>query len=83
MKILLDKLWCHGKLFSETEKMVAGFDLTLQPEAGGATAVLNAKDTGIGIQPGSPPPALVCRISRAIALAGSVSEKSFPWHQNL
>ena len=71
---------CRGELFSETEKLVAGLDMALQPEAGGETAVLNAQDTGIGNHLCSPPPALVCRIASTIALADSVSEKSSPRH---
>ena len=57
--------------------------MTLQPEAGGESAVLNAQDTGIGNHLCSPPPALVCRIASTIALADSVSEKSSPRHHKL
>ena len=63
--------------------MVAGLDMTLQPEAGGESAVLNAQDTGIGNHLCRPPPALICRIANTIALAHSVSERSSPRHHKL
>ncbi len=74
---------CRGELFSETEKLVAGLDMTLQPEADRESAVLNAQDTGIGNHLCRPPPALFCRIASTIALADSVSEKSSPRHHKL
>ncbi|MBW1701455.1 MAG: hypothetical protein JRJ50_04915 [Deltaproteobacteria bacterium] len=39
--------------------------MSLLPEAGGELAVLHAQDTGYGLNPGSPPPALVCRIAKS------------------
>ncbi|MBW1700802.1 MAG: hypothetical protein JRJ50_01550 [Deltaproteobacteria bacterium] len=39
--------------------------MPLLPEAGGELAVLHAQDTGYGLNPGSPPPALVCRIAKS------------------
>ena len=42
--------------------------MRLQPEVGGESAVLNAKDTGICNHLCSPPPALVFRIASTIAL---------------
>ncbi|MBW1736758.1 MAG: hypothetical protein JRJ69_04160 [Deltaproteobacteria bacterium] len=45
--------------------MVAGLYMPLLPEAGGELAVLHAQDTGYGLNPGSPPPALVCRIAKS------------------
>ncbi|MBW2032647.1 MAG: hypothetical protein JRI94_03505 [Deltaproteobacteria bacterium] len=36
---------------------------------------LHAQDTGYGITPGSPPPALVCRIAKSSALAESILKK--------
>ncbi|MBW1911345.1 MAG: hypothetical protein JRJ11_17690 [Deltaproteobacteria bacterium] len=35
----------------------------------------NAQDTGYGLNPGSPPPALVCRIAKSSALAESILKK--------
>ncbi|MBW1736877.1 MAG: hypothetical protein JRJ69_04790 [Deltaproteobacteria bacterium] len=55
--------------------MVAGLYMTLLPEAGGETAVLHAQDTGYGLNLGSPPPALVCRIAKSSALAESILKK--------
>ena len=49
--------------------------MTLLPEAGGELAVLHAQDTGYGLNPGSPPPALVCRIAKSSALAESILKK--------
>jgi hypothetical protein len=37
--------------------------------------VLHAQDTGYGINLGSPPPALVCRIAKSSALAESILKK--------
>ncbi|MBW1737634.1 MAG: hypothetical protein JRJ69_08785 [Deltaproteobacteria bacterium] len=34
-----------------------------------------AQDTGYGLNPGSPPPALVCRIAKSSALAESILKK--------
>jgi len=65
----------HGTLFSGIEKLVAGLYMTLLPEAGGELAVLHAQDTGYGVNPGSPPPALVCRIAKSSALAESILKK--------
>ena len=55
--------------------MVAGLYMSLLPEAGGELAVLHAQNTGYGINPGSPPPALVCRIAKSSALAESILKK--------
>ena len=49
--------------------------MSLLPEAGGEFAVLHAQDTGYGLNPGSPPPALVCRIAKSSALAVSILKK--------
>ncbi len=53
--------------------------MSLLPEAGGETAVLDAQDTVIGNHPGSLPPALVSRIAKSSVLADSASEKRPPW----
>ena len=37
--------------------------------------MLHAQDTGYGINLGSPPPALVCRIAKSSALAESILKK--------
>ncbi|MBW1737340.1 MAG: hypothetical protein JRJ69_07250 [Deltaproteobacteria bacterium] len=55
--------------------MVAGLYMSLLPEAGGELAVLHAQDTGYGINPGSPPPALVCRIAKSSDLTESILKK--------
>ncbi|MBW1887656.1 MAG: hypothetical protein JRI52_04805 [Deltaproteobacteria bacterium] len=49
--------------------MVAGFLISLLPEAGGKTAALDAQDTEQSNHRGSPPPALVCKIAKAGVLA--------------
>jgi hypothetical protein len=49
--------------------------MSLLPEAGGETAVLNAQDTVQSNHRGSPPPALVCRIAQAGVLAESVLKR--------
>jgi len=49
--------------------------MTLLPEAGGELAVLHAQDTGYGINPGSPPPALVCRFAKFSVPAESILKK--------
>ncbi len=49
--------------------------MSLLPEAGGQTAVLDAQDTEQSNHRGSPPPALFCRIAKAGVLAESVLEK--------
>jgi len=41
--------------------------------------VLDAEDTGCGHHPGSPPPALVCRVVPASALAELIPEKRVPY----
>ncbi|MBW2170032.1 MAG: hypothetical protein JRG69_12395 [Deltaproteobacteria bacterium] len=55
--------------------MVAGLYMFLLPEAGGELAVLHAQDTGYGLNLGSPPPALVCRIAKSSALTESILKK--------
>ncbi|MBW2358040.1 MAG: hypothetical protein JRF21_04870 [Deltaproteobacteria bacterium] len=45
--------------------------MSLLPEAGGELAVLHAQDTGYGLNPGSPPPALVCRIAKSTGFLGA------------
>ena len=65
----------HGTLFSGIEKLVAGLYMTLLPEAGGEPAVLHTQGTGHGINPGSHPPALVCRFARFSALVESILKK--------
>jgi hypothetical protein len=52
--------------------------MSLLPEAGGQTAVLDAQDTEQSNHRGSPTPALVCRIAKAGVLAESVLEKRSP-----
>ncbi len=52
--------------------------MSLLPEAGGQTAVLDAPDTDHRHHRGCPPPAWVCRIARAGVLAESVLEKRSP-----
>jgi len=49
--------------------------MSLLPEAGGETTVLDGQDTEQGNHRGSPPPALFCRIARTGVLAESVLEK--------
>ena len=49
--------------------------MSLLHEAGGQTAVLDAQDTEQSNHRGSPPPALVCRIAKAVVLAGSVLKR--------
>ncbi|MBW1862293.1 MAG: hypothetical protein JRJ02_07955 [Deltaproteobacteria bacterium] len=49
--------------------------MSLLPEAGGQTAVLDAQDTEQSNHRGSPPPAFVCRIARAWVLAQSVLKR--------
>ena len=49
--------------------------MSLLPEAGGEPAVLHALDTVLGINLGSPPPALVCWIAKSSALAESILKK--------
>ena len=66
-----------GPLF-KTEKLVAGFFMSVLPEAGGQSAVLDAQDTEQSNHRGSPPPALICRIAKAGVLAQSVFEKRSP-----
>jgi hypothetical protein len=56
-------------LFSGIKKLVAGLSILLLSWAGGGRAVHDAQDTGCGHHPGSPPPALVCRVAAASALA--------------
>jgi len=49
--------------------------MSLLPEAGGQTAMLDAQDTEQSDHRGNSPPALVCRIARAGVLAGSVLKR--------
>ena len=49
--------------------------MSLLPEAGGELAVLHAQGTGLGINLGSPPPALVYRIAKSSAPAESILKK--------
>ncbi|MBW1888055.1 MAG: hypothetical protein JRI52_06865 [Deltaproteobacteria bacterium] len=49
--------------------------MSLLPEAGGQTAVIDAQETEQSNHRGSPPPALVCRIAKVGVLAWSVLEK--------
>ena len=62
-------------LFSGIKKLVAGLSILLLPWAGGERAVLDAQDTGCGHHLGSPPPAFVCRVVPASALAELIPEK--------
>jgi hypothetical protein len=49
--------------------------MTVLAEAGGEFAVLYDQDTGYGINSGSPPPALVCKIAKFSPLAQSILKK--------
>ena len=62
-------------LFSGIKKLVAGLSILLLPWAGGKRAVLDAQDTECGNHPGSPPPAFICRVVPANALAQLIPEK--------
>ena len=62
-------------LFSGIKKLVAGLSILLFPWAGGERAVLKVQNTGCGHHPGSPPPAFVCRVFPASALAELIPEK--------
>ena len=49
--------------------------MSLLPESGGETSVLDAQDTAKSNHRGHPPPALVCRTARAGVLAESVLKR--------
>jgi len=55
--------------FQESRNWLLDFHFFLLPRAGGESAMLDAQDMGCGHHPGSPPPALVCRLVPASALA--------------